>query len=79
MNFIFMAGLTSGNYKPSLWVSISAGKINLSVLLPHETRSPMVETDISKTGRSVEEKKWDQCRWSITRFLESKYSLQSRN
>lgn len=52
MNFIFMAGLTSGNYKLSLWVSISAGKINLSVLLPHETRSPMVETDISKTGRS---------------------------
>ena len=66
MNFTFMAGLTSGHYKASLWVSISVGKINLSVLLPHETHSPMVETDIGKTGRSVGEKKWEQWRWSTT-------------
>lgn len=66
MNFTFMAGLTAGNCKPSLWARISVGKINLSMLLPHETHSPVVEIDINKAGRSVGEKKWKQWRWSIT-------------
>lgn len=66
MNFTFMARLTAGNCRPSLWARISVGKINLSVLLPHETHSPVVEIDINKAGRSVGEKKWKRWRWSIT-------------
>lgn len=54
MNFTFMAGLTAGNCKPSLWARISVGKINFSVLLPHETHSPVVEIDLwgKRSGNS---------------------------
>lgn len=63
MNFTFMARLTARNSRPSLWVSIGISKINLTLLLPHETPSPVVKVDISKTRRSVGKKKWDQRRW----------------
>lgn len=57
MNFTFMARLTARNGKGSLWVSIIIGKINLSVLLLYETPSLAFMIDISKTRRSVREKK----------------------
>lgn len=58
-----MARLTARNCKPSLWVSISFGKINLIMLLPHKTPSPAVKIDISRTSRLVGERKGDHWRW----------------